>query len=182
MPMLRLYARLLLSRSELVQFFLSCAAQCCWFYMYDTVFRGEICRIITQCHRGLSNTAPPSRTFCTFLYSSSKAFCISKSSWRSFFTRCCSMSRITPLCIAYWITLALILQNGKRILKVEERVRRCTYCFLRLLLEMHEEYSADGEEGCARKSELRCAGHDVLFSQMDFFPLQNLRCQLCSSI
>jgi hypothetical protein len=42
-------------------------------------------------------------------------------------------------------------------------MERGAYCFLGLLLEMHEEDSADSEEGCARKSELRCAGHDAFF-------------------
>ena len=56
------------------------------------------------------------------------------------------------------------ITNCKRILKVEGRARRGAYCFLRLLLEMHEEDGANGEEGCADESELRCAGHDLLFS------------------
>ena len=42
----------------------------------------------------------PSCTCCTFLYSSSSARCISKSACRSFLILCCSMSRITPACIA----------------------------------------------------------------------------------
>jgi hypothetical protein len=41
---------------------------------------------------------------------------------------------------------------------------RGAYCFLGLLLEMHEEDSANGEERCARERELCCAGHDFLFS------------------
>lgn len=41
-----------------------------------------------------------SRTVCSFLYSSSRARCISKSSWRSRLMRCCSISRTTPWCMA----------------------------------------------------------------------------------
>jgi hypothetical protein len=33
---------------------------------------------------------------------------------------------------------------------------------------MYEEDCANGEEGCARKSELRSAGHDALFSPNGF--------------
>lgn len=55
---------------------------------------------------GAGAPAPPSPSFVvlftvwSFRYSASMALCRSKSSWRSFFWRICSMSRMTPSCIA----------------------------------------------------------------------------------
>ncbi len=42
----------------------------------------------------------PSCTVCVFLYSSSSCFCISKSACLSRLSRCCSISRTTPACMA----------------------------------------------------------------------------------
>jgi hypothetical protein len=44
---------------------------------------------------------PPSDTVWYFRYSCSNSRCISKSAWRSRLTRCCSKSRMTPMCIAW---------------------------------------------------------------------------------
>lgn len=46
-------------------------------------------------------------TFCSFLYSSSSVFCISKSNWRSLLILCCSISRRTPACIP-WPSMSII--------------------------------------------------------------------------
>lgn len=55
----------------------------------------------------------PPCTLWTFLYSSSSARCMSKSACRSFLSRCCSMSRITPACIA-WVGVSLSVQKDER--------------------------------------------------------------------
>jgi len=95
MPMPMLWSRLSYLENKLI---CSPILACCT--PMSMVHRGWIRRRIESCHCCLSSTVPPSCTLCIFLYSSSRAFCISKSSWRSFFNRCCSTSLTTPWCIA----------------------------------------------------------------------------------
>lgn len=53
-----------------------------------------------------------SHTFCVSRYSASRRRCRSKSSWRSRLTRCCSMSRTTPWCMACAFVLVSSLWGG----------------------------------------------------------------------
>ena len=82
---------------------------------------------------------PSSFTVCTFLYSSSNAFCISKSAWRSFLTLCCSISRMTPACIACQQCKSIYIAT----LSCRVSGIGGSHGFLGLLLEMNHENDPD---------------------------------------
>lgn len=91
-----------------------------------------------------------SDTLWPFLYSFSSSFCMSKSSCRSRLTRCCSISRTTPWCMAF---------RGGSSQRCQSRKRCKSYLFLEFLLEVDEDHGSDCEQRGAEQGELRSARH-----------------------
>lgn len=98
-------------------------------------------RIVMSLHHvppPVSHLFCPPVTFCTFRYSSSNCRCISKSSCRSRLIFCCSMSRITPACIA---CDAFVNVGGPSSFELPSGK---SYGFICLLLHVDEYHDSDG--------------------------------------
>lgn len=102
-------------------------------------------------------------TLCSRLYSSSNAFCISKSSWRSRLIRCCSISRTTPSCIACDRKQSAHAITRYRFFPYKG-LPRVAYLLLELLLEVNKENGATSEERGTQKGQLRSLRHSSCHS------------------